>query len=127
MDTSIYPLRGTLRTFSGIASGSADERSGDYIITRQTRWRLVLIVTIHLQLLKATDLDHNIVCATVQLPRRFARDTGDPPLGANPSLGGKKRLIPAYVSKPYDLWSELHGGKPGDGVRESGTSFANKC
>ena len=58
------------RTFNG--TRPADRKRIDYIITRQPHRRLVRNVTVHLQ--PHADSDHNIVCARVRLPRRFARN-----------------------------------------------------
>ena len=60
----------TSRTLSG--TRSADRKRIDYIITRQSHRKLVRNVTVHLQ--PRTDSDHNIVCARVRLPGRFARN-----------------------------------------------------
>ena len=60
----------TSRTFSG--TQPADRKRIDYIITRQPHRKLVRNVTVHLQ--PRADSDHNIVCARVRLPGRFARN-----------------------------------------------------
>ena len=60
----------TSRTFSG--TRPADRNSIDYIITQQPHLKLVRNVTVHLQ--PRADSDHNIVCARVRLPGRFARN-----------------------------------------------------
>ena len=60
----------TSRTFNG--TRPADENRIDYIITRQSHRKLVRNVTVHLQ--PYADSDHNIVCARVRLPGRFARN-----------------------------------------------------
>ena len=60
----------TSRTFNG--TRPADRKRIDYIITRQPHRKLVRNVTVHLQ--PHADSDHNIVCARVRLPRRFARN-----------------------------------------------------
>ena len=59
----------TSRTFTG--TRPADRKRIDYIITRQSHRKLVRNVTVHLQ--PHADSDHNIVCARVRLPERFAR------------------------------------------------------
>ena len=60
----------TSRTFNG--TRPADRKRIDYIITRQPHRKLVRNVTVHLQ--PYADSDHNIVCARVRLPGRFARN-----------------------------------------------------
>ena len=60
----------TFRTFNG--TRPADRKRIDYIITRQPHHKLVRNVTVHLQ--PRADSDHNIVCARVGLPGRFARN-----------------------------------------------------
>ena len=60
----------TSRTFNG--TRPADRKRIDYIITRQSHRNLVRNVTVHLQ--PYADSDHNIVCARVRLPGRFARN-----------------------------------------------------
>ena len=60
----------TSRTFNG--TQPADRKRIDYIITRQSHRKLVRNVTVHLH--PHADSDHNIVCAKVRLPRRFARN-----------------------------------------------------
>ena len=60
----------TSRTFNG--TRPADRKRIDYIITRQPHRKLVRNVTVHLQ--PHADSDHNIVCARVRLPGRFARN-----------------------------------------------------
>ena len=60
----------TSRTFNG--TRPADRKRIDYIITRQSHRKLVRNVTVHLQ--PRADSDHNIVCARVRLPGRFARN-----------------------------------------------------
>ena len=58
----------TSRTFNG--TRSSDRKRFDYIITRQSHRKLVRNVTVHLQ--PRADSDHNIMCARVRLPGRFA-------------------------------------------------------
>ena len=58
------------RTFN--VTRPADRKRIDYIITRQPHRKLVRNVTVHLQ--PRTDSDHNIVCATVRLRDRLARN-----------------------------------------------------
>ena len=60
----------TSRTYNG--TQSADRKRIDYIITRQPHRKLVRNVTAHLQ--PHADSDHNIVCARVRIPGRFARN-----------------------------------------------------
>ena len=60
----------TSRTFNGLRP--ADGKCIDYITTGQPRRKLVRNVTVHLQ--PRADSDHNIVCARVRLPGRFARN-----------------------------------------------------
>ena len=60
----------TSRTFNG--TRPADRKRINYIITRQSHRKLVRNVTVHLQ--PYADSDHNIVCARVRLPGRFARN-----------------------------------------------------
>ena len=60
----------TSRTFNG--TRSAGRKRIDYVITRQLHRKLVRNVTVHLQ--PYADSDHNIVCARVRLPGRFARN-----------------------------------------------------
>ena len=64
------PKECTSRTFNG--TRPADRKRVDYIITRQSHRKLVRNVTVHLQ--PHADNDHNIVCARVRLPGRFARN-----------------------------------------------------
>ena len=64
----------TSRTFNGIRP--ADRKRIDYIITRQPHQKLVRNVTVHLQ--PCTDSDHNIVCPTVRLRDRLARNRKQP-------------------------------------------------
>ena len=59
----------TSRTFNG--TRPANRKRIDYIVTRQPPHKLVQNVTVHLQ--PRADSDHNIVCARVRLPGRFAR------------------------------------------------------
>ncbi|CAN0238280.1 unnamed protein product, partial [Ascophyllum nodosum] len=59
----------TSRTFNG--TRPADRKRIDYIITQQSHRKLVRNVIVHLQ--PHADSDHNIVCARVRLPGRFAR------------------------------------------------------
>ena len=60
----------TSRTFNG--TRPSDRKRIDYIITRQSHRKLVRNVTVYLQ--PYADSDHNIVCARVRLPGRFARN-----------------------------------------------------
>ena len=60
----------TSRTFNG--TRPADRKRIDYIITRQSHRKLFRNVTVHLQ--PHADSDHNIVCARVRIPGRFARN-----------------------------------------------------
>ena len=60
----------TSRTFNG--TRPADRKRVDCTITRQPHRKLVRNVTVHLQ--PRTDSDHNIVCARVRIPGRFARN-----------------------------------------------------
>ena len=60
----------TSRTFNG--TRPADRKRVDYIIMRQLHRKLVRNVTVHLQ--PHADSDHNIVCARVRIPGRFARN-----------------------------------------------------
>ena len=60
----------TSRTSKG--TRPADRKRIDYIITRQSHRNLVRNVTVHLQ--PHADSDHNIVCARVRLPGRFAHN-----------------------------------------------------
>ena len=64
------PKRCTSRTFNG--TRPVDRKRIDYIITRQSHRKLVRNVTVHLQ--PHADFDHNIVCARVRIPGRFARN-----------------------------------------------------
>ena len=59
----------TSRTFNG--TRPANRKRIDYIVTRQPPRKLVQNITVHLQ--PRSDSDHNIVCARVRLPGRFAR------------------------------------------------------
>ena len=59
----------TSRTFNG--TRPADMKRIDYIITRQSHRKLIRNTTVHLQ--PHADSDHNIVCARVRIPGRFAR------------------------------------------------------
>ena len=60
----------TSRTSNG--TRPAERKRTDYIIKRQPHRKLVRNITVHLQ--PRTYSDHDIVCATVRLPGRFARD-----------------------------------------------------
>ena len=60
----------TSRTFNG--TRPADRKRIDYMITRQSHRKLVRNVTVHLQ--PHADSGHNIVCARVRIPGRFARN-----------------------------------------------------
>ena len=60
----------TSRTFNG--TRPAERKRIDYIIKRQPPRKLVQNVTVHLQ--PRTYSEHDIVCATVRLPGRFARN-----------------------------------------------------
>ena len=60
----------TSRTFN--VTRPADRKRIDYIITRQPHRKLVRNITVHLQ--PRTDSDHSIVCATVRLRDRLARN-----------------------------------------------------
>ena len=60
----------TSRTSNG--TRSAERKRNDYIIKRQPCRKLVRNVAVHLQ--PRTYSDHDIVCATVRLPGRFARN-----------------------------------------------------
>ena len=60
----------TSRTFNGIRP--VDRKRIDSITTRHSHRKFVRNVTVHLQ--SRADSDHNIVCARVRLPRRFARN-----------------------------------------------------
>ena len=106
----------TSRTFNGIRP--ADRKLIDYIITRQPHRKLVRNVTVHLQ--PRADSDHNIVCARVRLPGRFARNRRqEAPTGrkninrrvirSDTDLRG--RLIQLAASQPTQ--TEL-GGKVGE-------------
>ena len=64
------PKECTSRTFNG--TRPANRKRIDYIITRQSHRKLVRNITFHLQ--PYADSDHNIVCARVRLPGRFARN-----------------------------------------------------
>ena len=64
----------TSRTFNG--TRPADGKRIDYMITRQSHCQLVRNITVHLQ--QYADSDHNIVCARVRLPGRFARNRKQP-------------------------------------------------
>ena len=64
----------TSRTSNG--TRPVDRKRIDYIITRQPHRKLARKVTVHLQL--RTDFDHNIVCATVRLRDRLARNRKQP-------------------------------------------------
>ena len=60
----------TSRTFNG--TRPADRKRINYILTRQSNRKVVRNVTVHLQ--PRADSDHNMVCARVRLPGRFARN-----------------------------------------------------
>ena len=71
VNTFFSVLKGcTSPTFNG--TRPVDRKRIDYIITRQPHRKLVRNVTVHLQ--PRADSDHNIVCARVRLPGRFARN-----------------------------------------------------
>ena len=70
VNTFFSVLKGcTSRRFNG--TRPADRKRHDYIITQQSHRKLVRNVTVHLQ--PHADSHHNIVCARVRLPGRFAR------------------------------------------------------
>ena len=60
----------TSRSFNG--TRPAERKRIDYIIKRQPHRKLVQNVTVHLQ--PRTYSEQDIVCATVRLPDRFARN-----------------------------------------------------
>ena len=60
----------TSRTFNG--TRPADRKRIEYIITRQSHRKRFRNITVPLQ--PRADSDHNIVCARVRLPGRFARN-----------------------------------------------------
>ena len=62
------PTGCTSRTFTG--TQHAGRKRIDYIITRQPHRKLARNATVHLQ--PRADSDHNIVCARVRFPSRFA-------------------------------------------------------
>ena len=71
VNTFFFVPKGCMsRTFNG--TRPADRKHIDYIITRQSHRKLVRNNTVHLQL--HADSDHNIVCARVRIPGRFARN-----------------------------------------------------
>ena len=102
----------TSRTFNG--TRPADRKRIDYIITRQSHRKLVRNVTVHLQL--RADSDHNILCARVRLPGRFARNrkqrvpTGRKSIGRRAITSDtdrRERLIQLVASQPTQI--ELGG------------------
>ena len=64
------PTGCTSRTSNG--TRPVDTKRLDYMITRQPHRKFVRNVTVYLR--PRTDSDHNIVCATVQIPGRLARN-----------------------------------------------------
>ena len=106
---------GTSRTFNGIQP--ADRKRIDYI-TRQSHRKLVRNVTVHLQ--PRADSDHNIVCARVRLPGRFARNrkqrapTGRKSIGRRAIMSDtdrRERLIQPVASQ---LTQTEFGGTVGE-------------
>ena len=91
----------------------ADRKRIDYIITRQSHRKLVRNVTVHLQ--PYADSDHDIMCARVRLPGRFARNrkqrasTGRKSIdrrAVTSDTDGRERLIPLVVIQltQTELW-----------------------
>ena len=81
----------TSRTFNG--TRPANRKRIDYIVTRQPPRKLVQNITVHLQ--PRADSDHNIVCARVRLPGRFARSRKQQaPQGARVMADEQSRLTP---------------------------------
>ena len=105
------PTGCTSRTFNG--TRSADRKRLDYIITRQSHRKLVKNVTVHLQ--PRTDSDHNIVCATVRLPGRFARNRKQGALTGRKSIG--RRAIASDTDRRENIIqlvdSQLTQAEPG--------------
>ena len=84
--------RRTSRTFNG--TRPADRKRIDYIITQQSHRKLVRNVTVPLR--PRADSDHNIVCARVRLPIRFALviENSEPAQGARELTDEQSRLTP---------------------------------
>ena len=113
----------TSRTFNG--TRPADRKRIDYTITRQPHRKLVRNVTVHLQ--PRTDSDHNIVCARVRTPGRFARNrehrapTGRKSIdrqAITSDTGRRERLIQLIAS-------QLTQTELGSAVGEKAAHFTN--
>ena len=87
----------TSRTFNG--TRPADRKRIDYIITRQPYRKLVRNVTAHLQ--PRADSGHNIVCARVRLPGRFARNR------KQRAPTGRKSIDIRVITSDTDLCEQL--------------------
>ena len=101
VNTVFYALKEcTSRTFSG--TWREDRKGLDYINTRQPHRKLVRNVTVHLQ--PCTDSDHNIVCATVQLPAdSLVIENSEPPQGARVLTDEQSCLTPTDAKGWYNL------------------------
>ena len=91
------PKACTSRTFNG--TRPADRKRIDYIITRQSHRKLVRNATVHLQ--PHADSDHNIVCARVRLPRRFAHNRKQRAPTGRKSID--RRAITSDTDRPEQL------------------------
>ena len=98
VNTLFSVLKGcTSRTFNG--TRPADSKRIDYIITRQSHRKLVRNVTVHLQ--PHADSDHNIVCARVRIPGRFARNR------KQRALTGRKSIDRQAITSDTDRREQL--------------------
>ena len=113
----------TSQTFNG--TRPADRKRIDYTITRQPHRKLVRNITVHLQ--PRTDSDHNIVCARVQLPGRFARNR------KQRAPTGRKSIDRRAITSDTDrrerliqfIASQLTQAELGGAVSEKATHFTD--
>ena len=113
----------TSRTFKG--TRPADRKRIDYIITRQSHCKLVRNITVHLP--PCADSDHNVVCARVRLPGRFARNRKQRAPTGRKSID--RRAIPSDTDRRKRLIqlvaSQLTQTELGDTVGEKAALFTD--
>ena len=113
----------TSRTFN--VTRPADRKGIDYIITRHSHRKLVRNFTVHLQ--PRADSDHNIVCARVRLPGRFARNRKQRAPTGRKSIG--RRVITSDIDRRERLIqlvaSQLTQTKLGGTVGEKASLFTD--
>ena len=103
--SSPSPRDAMSRTFK--STRPADRKRIDYI-TRQSHRNLIRNVIIYLQ--PRTDPDHNIVCARVRLPGRFARNLKQRAPIRRKSMG--RRAITADTDRPERLIQRIASKLP---------------